>query len=147
MLFRSCRYLRGEPLKDYRARGFLSLMSLGDGRAMGDFRGWSFEGRWVWRWKDRIDRGFLRMHRSGTMSSTAEEGRGDGLVADPLGSMRCAGCGSKVPAEVLRDALRRLRPPSQEATLGTRLTPDDAVVIDRRRLPVDVFSEIGRAHV
>lgn len=134
------RFLRGEPLRSYRARGFLSLMSLGNGRALGEFRGWSFEGNWVWRWKDRIDRRFLRMHRSDSMTTTDENHSGFGLSEDSKAAMRCTGCGSKVPAEVLHEALTRLAQPSQEGTMGTRLTPDDAVVIDRRSLPVDVFS-------
>ena len=36
-------------------------MNLGDGRAIGAKWGLSFEGRWVMRWKDQIDRKF--MHR------------------------------------------------------------------------------------
>ncbi|MFN6103114.1 MAG: selenide, water dikinase SelD [Planctomycetaceae bacterium] len=134
------RYFRGEPLQPYRAGGFLSLISLGDGRALGNFRGWSFEGGWVWRWKDRIDRRFLEMNRPAGMNLIGSERRGTGVIEDPQDSMRCTGCGSKVPAEVLSDALKRLACPSQDGTLGTRITPDDAVVIDRQRLPVDVFS-------
>jgi selenide,water dikinase len=134
------RFLRGEALRSYRARGFLSLISLGNGRAVGELCGWSFTGRWVWRWKDRIDRRFLEMHRSNNMGSADREARGTGLGTDAQTPMRCTGCGSKVPAEVLREALGRLARPSQEGTLGTRLTPDDAVVIDSRRLPIDVFS-------
>lgn len=50
------------PLRPYKPQGdFLTLMNLGDGRAIGAKWGLSFEGRWVMRWKDRIDRKF--MHR------------------------------------------------------------------------------------
>jgi len=135
-----CRFFRGEPLQSYRARGFLSLISLGNGRALGDFHGWSFEGGWVWRWKDRIDRRFLEMNRHEGMNSTRRERPELGFLQDPQAPMRCTGCGSKVPAEVLREALRRLARPAEDGALGTRLAPDDAVVIDRQRLPVDVFS-------
>lgn len=54
--------VEGRPLRSYKPQGdFLTLMNLGDGRAIGAKWGLSFEGRWVMRWKDRIDRKF--MHR------------------------------------------------------------------------------------
>lgn len=37
----------------------LNLLSCGDGRAIASYGGWSAQGRWVWWWKDRIDRGFV----------------------------------------------------------------------------------------
>lgn len=50
----------GRPLREYRPQGdFLTLMNLGDGRAIGAKWGFSFQGRWVMRWKDRIDRKFM----------------------------------------------------------------------------------------
>lgn len=39
---------------------FLRLVNTGDGRAVGEWRGRSFEGTWVWRLKDAIDRRFMR---------------------------------------------------------------------------------------
>ena len=51
-------------LRVYRPqRGFLSLLNLGDGTAIGVERGFSFEGRWVMRLKDRIDRRFMEKYR------------------------------------------------------------------------------------
>ena len=40
----------------------LHLMRAGDGYAVGDWGAMTFEGRWVWRWKDRIDRRFIAQH-------------------------------------------------------------------------------------
>jgi NADH dehydrogenase FAD-containing subunit len=37
----------------------LYLLSLGAKRAIASWGPWSVEGRWVWHWKDRIDRGFI----------------------------------------------------------------------------------------
>ena len=52
--------LDGRPLRDFRPQqDFLRLLNLGDGRALGQYRALTFTGRWVWRWKDRIDRRFL----------------------------------------------------------------------------------------
>ena len=41
------------------SRRFLALVSCGGRYAVGVWGPLSFEGRWVWRWKDRIDRGFV----------------------------------------------------------------------------------------
>ena len=52
--------LAAEPLRRYRPQPeFLSLLNLGDGTAIGVKRGLTFEGRWVMRLKDAIDRRFM----------------------------------------------------------------------------------------
>jgi selenide,water dikinase len=43
-------------------RRYLALISAGDRYAIGTRDGFSFEGEWVWRWKDRIDRAFARKY-------------------------------------------------------------------------------------
>lgn len=54
--------LAGEPLSEYTPQSdFLTLLNLGDGTALGAKKGMSFQGRWVMRLKDWIDRKF--MHR------------------------------------------------------------------------------------
>jgi pyridine nucleotide-disulfide oxidoreductase family protein len=42
---------------------FLALLATADGRAVASWGPLSARGRWVWRWKDRIDRGFLDRFR------------------------------------------------------------------------------------
>src|SRR5690606_33779204 len=55
------RALLGRPLRAYRPqRRFLSLLALGGKRAVGSRGDLSFRGAWVWRWKNRIDRRFMR---------------------------------------------------------------------------------------
>jgi selenide,water dikinase len=54
-------FLAGRPLRRYTPQhDFLSLLNLGDGTALGGKWGLSFEGRWVMRLKDSIDRRFVR---------------------------------------------------------------------------------------
>jgi len=56
--------LTGRPLKPYRPqRDFLSLLNLGDGRAVASKWGLSAEGAWAWRLKDWIDRRFVERYR------------------------------------------------------------------------------------
>ena len=49
------RYTRAVPAAGHA----LNLLSCGDRRAIASWNDWSAEGRWVWWWKDRIDRGFV----------------------------------------------------------------------------------------
>jgi len=61
--------LQGGPLQTYAPqRRTLYLLSCGERRAVASWGGWAAEGRWVWRWKDRIDRAFVARY---TRTSTA----------------------------------------------------------------------------
>jgi pyridine nucleotide-disulfide oxidoreductase family protein len=52
--------LLGMPLHDYTPqKRTLYLLSCGERSAIASWGGWSAAGRWVWRWKDRIDRAFV----------------------------------------------------------------------------------------
>lgn len=95
-------YSLGKPLRTLRLqRQFLSLLSLGEQRATGGRQGLTFNGRWVWRWKDRIDRNFMRALTElpplmMTPASATTE------------AMPCAGCGSKLGPAQLSIALSEL---------------------------------------
>jgi selenide,water dikinase len=58
------RVLGGEPPRSFvPQRRYLSILGTGDGRAVATRGDWAIEGRWVWWWKDHIDRRWMRMYR------------------------------------------------------------------------------------
>jgi len=60
-------FCEGRPLQTWTPQSrALYLISTGDRHALATWGRWSWSGRWVWRWKDRIDRQFMR--RFGTVA-------------------------------------------------------------------------------
>lgn len=58
------RVLSGEqPQPFVPQRRYLSILGTGDGRAVATRGDWAIEGRWLWWWKDYIDRRWMRMYR------------------------------------------------------------------------------------
>ena len=132
------RSLRGEPLKAYRPqRDWLSLISTGDQHAVASRGALGFAGDWVWRWKDHIDRSFMRMFTElpamaperppadASLALSAEES----LQAISAVAMRCGGCGAKVGANVLSRALAAIEPIERRDVLIGLHSPDDAAVV------------------
>ena len=65
----------------------------------------SFAGALVWRWKDWIDRRFMRRFNDLPVMSREPK---TGLLAEFDDQMQCGGCGSKVSAELLTEVLTEL---------------------------------------
>lgn len=60
------RAAEGRSLRVHRPQArTLNLLSCGERYAIASWNGWSTEGAWVWRWKDRIDRGFIARYARG----------------------------------------------------------------------------------
>ena len=128
------RKLLGRPLKPFAPqRQCLSLISTGDKYAIASRGAWALEGRWVWRWKDWIDRRFMcrfnqlaEMQPQKQVSDTRPAGDAHRTAAD---AMRCGGCGAKVGASALENALAGLKPVSRDDVLVGLREPDDAAVV------------------
>ena len=57
------RFLAGGELQPWTPQPrALNLLACGEKYAIASWGGLSVEGRWVWHWKDRIDRGFITTH-------------------------------------------------------------------------------------
>jgi selenide, water dikinase len=132
------RALLGQKLAGYRPqRQFLSLISTGDEYAVASRGPFAFEGDGLWRWKDWIDRRFMRRFSELPEMALAAPPRvpagladGEALAAMSEMAMRCGGCGAKVGASVLTRALDRLPASDRGAVLIGLDTPDDAALIE-----------------
>ena len=141
------RAVGGTALEAYRPQtSWLALISTGDKYAVAS-RGWlGFAGAWVWQWKDWIDQRFMRKFSefpdmsanastSSTISSSNKALGGvklnseESLQAISAIAMRCGGCGAKVGATILQNALSNLHPVQRDDVLIGLKDPDDAAVV------------------
>ncbi len=117
--------LAGQPLSEYRPqRGFLSLLATGDGRAILSYRGRAARGRWCWRLKDWIDGRFIDRYQQYPPPPAMPR------LAPTTGQVPCAGCGSKLGADVLRRVLAKARLPAHPRVRLGLGQPDDVAWID-----------------
>lgn len=131
--------LSQQPLIRYRPQiRWLSLISTGDRHAIASRGDFYTRGGLVWRWKDWIDRRFMQKlsHFSKSMpryvdtrlpSITLEQN--EQAQAISAVAMRCGGCGAKVGASVLSQALANVHPLDREEVLVGLHAPDDAAVV------------------
>ena len=104
-----------QPLRRWKPQRW-ALQLLGDGglQALALYGPFSVgPARWLWRWKDRIDRRFMQGFLPAAPMAAAEA------------PMACRGCAAKLPAAPLEAALMRLDPE------GIAPPPQDAACLDR----------------
>ncbi len=108
------------PLRSWRPQRW-ALQLLGDGgwqapappEAIAVYGPWHWgPSRWLWRWKERIDRRFMDGFRPDAAMAASEP-------------MACRGCAAKLPAAPLAAALARLAP------AGEAPRPEDAAPLER----------------
>lgn len=118
----------GRRKKWHPQKNYLKLVSLGGQSAIADKFGLSFMGKFMWRWKDRIDRTFMdQLNDLPAMVTPTPDGELaigalEILEAKPL----CGGCGSKVGRNVLSGAVNLIAQPSGDVVTGVG---DDAAVL------------------
>jgi selenide,water dikinase len=132
------RAVEGRALKPYRPQSrWLALISTGDRYAVASRGVLGFEGAWVWRWKDWIDRRFMARFSDlpamegapSAVPSSIRLDREEAAQAISAVAMRCGGCGAKVGATVLSRALGGLHPVDRDDVLIGLHAPDDAAVV------------------
>ena len=107
----------------------------------------SFEGRWVWLWKDWVDRRFMeRFQNIPKMESILRYK--DSLIPKHWEYNRCGDCGSKLNPGILQGTLKDLKERYPHAMMNTQTLNDGAILhgIDDHRLVVsyDQFRRFTR---
>ncbi|OOY11595.1 selenide, water dikinase SelD [Thioclava marina] len=120
----------GRAMQHYQPqRDYLKLISVGGKHAVADKWGLPLDGKWLWRWKNRIDLKFMeKVHDLPAMPTPAlppERAQG---IEEVLGTKpMCGGCGAKLGGQALRDALADLPAPARADVLSG--PGDDAAVL------------------
>lgn len=134
-LFQNLRSaLTNQPLKSYHPQQYyLSLIGTGEGSAVASYGAIGWHSRWLWNWKDRIDRTFMDRFSQLPAMDLTTSATTDPSIEHQHSTMRCLGCGAKVGSNVLERSLKRVlqefnHPDSETILIGLD-SPDDAAVI------------------
>ncbi|WP_273427170.1 selenide, water dikinase SelD [Marinobacter sp.] len=128
----------GKAPKDFQPqKNWLALISTGDKYAIASRGNFEMDGAAVWRWKDWIDRRFMKkfndlpeMKDDAKLPDTAAaQNPEEASQAISAVAMRCGGCGAKVGSTVLSRALGELRPIDRDDIVIGLHAPDDAAVL------------------
>jgi selenide,water dikinase len=109
-----------EPRPVRLQRRALALIATADGCAIASRGPWFARGHWLWRLKDRIDRRFMTKYRDLPAMPVAPI---------PLDAMRCGGCGAKIGAQMLSEALAELQPTQRPDVVLGLAERDDAAAV------------------
>jgi selenide,water dikinase len=123
--------LSGGKMRSYAPqRDYLKLIFAGGGTAVADKWHLPLDGRWLWRWKNRIDTRFMeKVHDLPPMPLPPLPPLLADGVAEELagGKPLCGGCGAKMGSAALRRALSGLPAPQRADVLAG--PGDDAAVL------------------
>lgn len=128
-----------ESLESFQPQAkFLSLIGTGNHYAVASRGSLAQQGDWVWKWKDWIDRRWMRKYQElpemkpGAAPNLSAAGPSEPSAIKVLSEapMPCGGCGSKVGSTVLSRVLKRLNPIKRDDVLVGLDSPDDAAIIE-----------------
>ncbi len=129
-------FLLKKPLKEFDPQGkFLSILALGDKRAIASRGRFAARGSWVWTWKNYIDVSFMdkfnklppkKSMQTGVLTPVLLENEAEDF--DP-NIIRCSGCGAKVAGDLLSRVIKTLEPVQRDDQLTGIDRPDDAAII------------------
>ncbi|MGI9524898.1 MAG: selenide, water dikinase SelD [Hyphomicrobiaceae bacterium] len=131
----------GRPPRTFRPQSaFLSLISTGGKHAVASRSSWCLTGDWVWRWKDTIDRSFMRKFNELPKMGSIKPALSIDKLPPELNTletqtalgpqdMRCGGCGAKVGATILTRVLGGIKTVQREDVLWGLDSPDDAAAV------------------
>ncbi|MBF2001603.1 MAG: selenide, water dikinase SelD [Synechococcales cyanobacterium M58_A2018_015] len=132
------RALQQQPLRSFvPQKEFLILIGTGDRRALASRGGLGIGPHaLLWRWKDWIDRKFMRQFsdlQPMQPAPPASPGNLPHSSPEPAPTMPCAGCGSKVGSTILEQVLTRIQqqqpaPMRSDILIGLDGADDAAVV-------------------
>ncbi|MFP4299036.1 MAG: selenide, water dikinase SelD [Spirulinaceae cyanobacterium] len=108
----------------YPQKRYLALLGTGNRNAIASWGKLSWQSPFLWLWKDKIDRDFMR--RFSNLPAKMELGKSE--ATPPV--MYCAGCGSKIGNDTLKSALQRLDLTSDASVILGLNAPDDAAVVE-----------------
>ena len=115
----------------------LALVSSGDKYCVANRGAFTLGGKWLWLWKDWIDRRFInkfsvlpKMSQDETLTFDPALAKSSTIKEISNIAMRCGGCGAKVGASVLNRALSELKPTPRDDVLIGLQDPDDAAVVE-----------------
>ncbi|AFY37112.1 selenophosphate synthase [[Leptolyngbya] sp. PCC 7376] len=118
------RTFTGDDLIHYKPqKRYLALIGTGDKQAIATRGKLGWRAKWLWDWKDKIDRKFMDQF------TDLPEMKPMMTMAEPKPKMYCAGCGAKVGKDILSAALADLEISETDGVIVGLDQPDDAAVI------------------
>ena len=135
-------FIRGEALKSWQPqREYLTLIGLGNGRALASWGRFSSAGRFWWRLKSFIDRRFIK--KFSDLPEMSEQAAPAPVLAEQMGrvsevpdAMFCAACGAKTGADTLKAALESACELAANAGADPNHLPHQTITADQAQIRV-----------